>query len=139
MAPQVVVTSKNAAPSAEDVAAITNKIYTSKTSQESLDAAYTLTDVLLNSVGFRGLTGYGIVQEIVKAATNKKDGAKREGAMFALGAIFERFPPKARLSEVDFMLLHYSRETRRSCRVMRSESEGRKQLHVYVIPLLRRR
>ena len=104
MAPQVVVTSKNAAPSAEDIAAITNKIYTSKTSQESLDAAYTLTDVLLNSVGFRGLTGYGIVQEIVKAATNKKDGAKREGAMFALGAIFERFPPKARLSEVVFMM-----------------------------------
>jgi elongation factor 3 len=98
------VTSKNAAPSPEDVAAITNKIYTSKTSQESLDAAYTLTDVLLNSVGFRGLTGYGIVQEIVKGATNKKDGAKREGAMFALGAIFERFPPKARLSEVVFMM-----------------------------------
>ena len=71
MAPQVVVTSKNAAPSAEDIAAITNKIYTSKTSQESLDAAYTLTDVLLNSVGFRGLTGYGIVQGIVKAATIK--------------------------------------------------------------------
>jgi elongation factor 3 len=104
MAPQVMVTSKNAAPSSEDVAAITHKIYTSKTSQESLDAAYTLTDVLLNSVGFRGLTGYGIVQELVKGATNKKDGAKREGAMFALGAIFERFPPKARLSEVVFMM-----------------------------------
>jgi elongation factor 3 len=104
MTPQVMVTSKNAAPSPEDVAAITNKIYTSKTSQESLDAAYTLTDVLLNSVGFRGLTGYGIVQEIVRAATNKKDGAKREGAMFALGAIFERFPPRARLSEVVFMM-----------------------------------
>lgn len=104
MAPQVMVSSKNAAPSPEDVAAITNKIYTSKTSQDSLDAAYTLTDVLLNSVGFRGLMGYGIVQEIVKAATNKKDGAKREGAMFALGAIFERFPPKSRLSEVIFLI-----------------------------------
>lgn len=104
MAPQVMVSSKNAAPSPEDVTAITTQIYGSKTSQESLDASYTLTDVLLNSVGFRGLAGYGIVQEIVKSATDKKSGAKREGAMFALGAIFERFPPKARISEVIFML-----------------------------------
>lgn len=98
------VSSKNAAPAPEDITAITNQIYASKTSQESLDASYTLTDVLLNSVGFRGLAGYGIIQEIVKAATDKKSGAKREGAMFALGAIFERFPPKARISEVIFML-----------------------------------
>ncbi|KAM0712209.1 hypothetical protein Q7P37_011303 [Cladosporium fusiforme] len=104
MAPQVMVSGTNAAPSPEDVKAITNKIYTSKTSQESLDASYALTDVLLNSVGFRGLASYGIIQEIVKSVADKKSGAKREGAMFALGAIFERFPPKARISEVVFML-----------------------------------
>ncbi|CAK4032564.1 mRNA export factor elf1 [Lecanosticta acicola] len=102
--PPVMVTSKTAAPSPDDVAQITKSIYGSKTSQESLDAAYSLTDVLLNSVGFRGLTAYNILPEIIKAAGNKKDVGKREGAMFALGAIFERFPSKAPLSEVIFLL-----------------------------------
>lgn len=100
----VMVSSKSAAPSPDDVQQITKTIYSAKQSQESLDAAYTLTDVLLNSVGFRGLTAYNILPEIVKSATNKKDAARREGSMFALGAIFERFPPKARLSEVVFLL-----------------------------------
>ncbi|PIB01031.1 mRNA export factor elf1 [Cercospora beticola] len=100
----VMVSSKSAAPAPEDVAQITNTIYTAKQSQQSLDAAYALTDVLLNSVGARGLAAYGIIPEIIKAATNKKDAAKREGAMFALGAIFERFPPKSRLSEVIFLV-----------------------------------
>ncbi|TKA27612.1 hypothetical protein B0A50_04444 [Salinomyces thailandicus] len=104
MAPQVMVSSKNAAPSPDDVASLTKQIYGSKTSQESLDASYALTDALLNSVGFRGLNGYGILAEIQKAATDKKTAGKREGAMFALGAIFERFPPKQKLSEVVFLL-----------------------------------
>jgi len=106
MAPAIMVTSKNAAPSPEDVADITKQIYTSKKSQESLDASYALTDVLLNSVGFRGLTGYGygILAEVQKAAADKKSVGKREGAMYALGAIFERFPPKQKLSEVVFLL-----------------------------------
>ena len=98
------VTSKTAAPSTADVEALTKQIYTSKTSQESLDAAYALTDLLLNSVGFRGLAGYGILAEITKAASDKKNAGRREGAMFALGAIWERFPPKQRTSEVVFML-----------------------------------
>ena len=98
------VTSKSAAPSTDDIAGIMKDIYASKTSQASLDAAYALTDALLNSVGFRGLTGYGILPEILKAASDKKNGARREGAMFALGAIFERFPPKQRISEVIFLL-----------------------------------
>ncbi|KAK4508785.1 hypothetical protein PRZ48_002524 [Zasmidium cellare] len=102
--PPVMVTSKTAAPSPDDVSQLTKSIYSSKTSQESLDASYALTDLLLNSVGFRGLTAYNILPEIAKAATDKKLPAKREGAMFALGAIFERFPPKARLSEVIFLL-----------------------------------
>ncbi|KXT02882.1 hypothetical protein AC578_1830 [Pseudocercospora eumusae] len=102
--PPIMVASKSAAPSPDDVAQITNTIYSSKTSQESLDAAYALTDLLLNSVGFRGLTAYNVFPDIVKASANKKDAAKREGAMFALGAIFERFPPKSRLSEVIFVV-----------------------------------
>ncbi|KAK3627250.1 [NU+] prion formation protein 1 [Elasticomyces elasticus] len=104
MAPSVMVSSKSAAPSVEDVEALTKQIYTSKTSQESLDASYALTDALLNSVGFRGLTAYGIIPEIQKAATDKKNPGRREGAMFALGAMFERFPPKQKLSEVVFMM-----------------------------------
>ena len=103
-APTVMVTSKSAAPSTDDIAGITKDIYTSKTSQASLDAAYALTDALLNSVGFRGLTGYGILPEMLKAASDKKNAARREGAMFALGAIFERFPPRQRISEVIFLL-----------------------------------
>ncbi|KAK5115124.1 hypothetical protein LTR62_001821 [Meristemomyces frigidus] len=104
MAAPIMVTSKSEAPSQDDVVALTKQIYTSKTSQESLDAAYALTDALTNSIGFRGLSGYGIIPEIVKAATDKKSEGRREGAMFALGAIFERFPPKQKLSEIVFLL-----------------------------------
>ncbi|KAH9845937.1 Chromo (CHRromatin Organization MOdifier) domain [Teratosphaeria destructans] len=104
MAPQVVVTSKSAAPSAQDVASITQQIYTSKTSQEALDASYALTDLLLNSVGFRGLHAYDVLPEAIKAAGDKKSAGKREGAMFALGAMIEKFLPKQKLSEVVFML-----------------------------------
>nr|POE79388.1 [nu+] prion formation protein 1 [Quercus suber] len=104
MAQQVMVTSKNAAPTPEDVLDITNTIYSSKTSQESLDASYNLTDVLLNSVGVRGFAAYGIFPELLKAAGDKKKPERREGAMFALGAIFERFLPKAKLSEAVFLL-----------------------------------
>ncbi|EGP87047.1 mRNA export factor [Zymoseptoria tritici IPO323] len=100
----IMVSSKSAAPSPDDIAALNKTIYTSKTSQESLDASYALTDVLLNSVGARGLAAYGVLEEVLKAAGDKKTAPRREGAMFALGAIFERFPPKARLSEVVFLL-----------------------------------
>ncbi|KAL1304609.1 hypothetical protein AAFC00_003576 [Neodothiora populina] len=103
MASPTVVTSKSAPPAAEDVAAITSSIYSSKTSQAALDAAYTLTDVLLNSVGFRGLDQYDVLKEVKAAAANKKDPARREGAMFALGALFERLPPKERVSEIIFL------------------------------------
>ena len=97
--------SKPYTPNPPDIIATTTQIYTAKTSQESLDASYALTDALINSVGFRGLNDFGILEEIQKAATDKKNGARREGAMFALGAIFERFPPKQRISEV-ILLLH---------------------------------
>ncbi|GAB7356293.1 hypothetical protein MBLNU459_g7096t1 [Dothideomycetes sp. NU459] len=104
MAPITAVASKSAPPSPDDVRTISNTIYTSKTAQESLDAAYALTDILLNSVGFRGLDEYGVLQDVRAAATDKKNPARREGAMFAVGALFERFPPKQRVSEVSFLL-----------------------------------
>ncbi|KAF2737618.1 hypothetical protein EJ04DRAFT_574559 [Polyplosphaeria fusca] len=105
MAPALIV-SKDAAPapSQDDVTAVLNSIVTAKTSHASVEAAYALSTLLLNSVGFRGLKGYGILDEIKKAAGNKKDAIKREGAMNALGALFERFPQAQRISEVVFLL-----------------------------------
>lgn len=91
-------------PTADEVSAILSGCLSAKTSQASLDAAYALTTLLENSVGFRGLKGYGITDEVKKAATNKKDAVKREGAMFALGALFERMPASQPLSEVVFLL-----------------------------------
>lgn len=102
MAP-IAVTSMSAPPADEDVKAITNTIYTSKTTRASLDAAYALTDLLINSVGYTGFEKYGIFSEITKASVDKKDALRREGAMFALGALIERFPPKQRLTEVIFL------------------------------------
>ncbi|TKX22632.1 [NU+] prion formation protein [Elsinoe australis] len=99
-----IVAPKAGAPSPTDIEHINQTIYNSKTSQESLDAAYALTDLLTNSVGHRGLINYDVLETIKAAAADKKSPGKREGAMFALGALFERFPPKHRLSEVVFLL-----------------------------------
>jgi elongation factor 3 len=55
-------------------------------------------------VGFRGLREYGILDEIKKAAANKKDPIKREGAMNGLGAMFERFPRTQQLGEAIFLI-----------------------------------
>jgi elongation factor 3 len=106
MAPAIVVDKANQAPapSVEDVSAFLTSILEAKTSHASVDAAYALTTLLQNSVGFRGLHGYGIIDEIKKAATNKKDAIKREGAMNALGALFERFPRTQKLGEVVFLV-----------------------------------
>ncbi|CAO2651129.1 Nn.00g094260.m01.CDS01 [Neocucurbitaria sp. VM-36] len=106
MAPAIVVDKAGAAPppSQEDVTAFITSIITAKTSHASVDAAYALTTVLQNSVGFRGLKGYGIIDEIKKAATNKKDAVRREGAMNALGAFFERLTRAQKLTEVIFLV-----------------------------------
>ncbi|QIX00384.1 hypothetical protein AMS68_005901 [Peltaster fructicola] len=95
----IAVTSMKAAPRPEDVARLTEQIYTSKTSQESLDAAYALQQAL-DSVGFRGLTQYGVVEEILKAAADKKNVARREGAVYAAGALLEKSLAVSRLNEV---------------------------------------
>ncbi|KAL6882834.1 P-loop containing nucleoside triphosphate hydrolase protein [Trichoderma longibrachiatum] len=87
-------------PSQEDVAAFLNTIFTAQTSAASIDACYGLCELLLNSVGSAGLTTYGILAEIKKAAADKKNGLRRESSQNLLGAIFERFPPREALSEV---------------------------------------
>jgi len=86
-------------PSQEDVGAFITTIFNAKTSAASVDAAYGLCELLLGSVGCVGLTQYGIVAEIKKAAADKKSGLKRESAQNLLGAIFERFPPRQPVSE----------------------------------------
>ncbi|KAI9737957.1 MAG: hypothetical protein M1834_009327 [Cirrosporium novae-zelandiae] len=96
--------SSEVAPAPEDVASLMTTIFTAKTSQQSLDTAYALTDLLNNSIGFRGLQNYGILPEIKKAAADKKNGARRESAQILLGALVERFPPKHPISEVIFLV-----------------------------------
>ena len=91
-------------PSQHEVDDLLNVIFTADKSQTSLDASYALSTLLLNSVGFRGLKGFGILDAIRKAAADKKNAVRREGAMFALGALFERMPPKDATSEVVFLL-----------------------------------
>ncbi|KAF2629741.1 elongation factor 3 [Macroventuria anomochaeta] len=106
MAPAIVVDKAGAAPapSWEDVQAFLSSIVTAKTSHASVDAAYALTELLQNSVGFRGLQGYGILDSLKKSASNKKDPVQREGAMNGVGALFERFPRAQKLTEVVFMI-----------------------------------
>ncbi|KAI9778013.1 MAG: hypothetical protein M1839_008418 [Geoglossum umbratile] len=90
-------------PTQEEVSSLLDTIFNSKTSQASLDASYALTSLLAHSVGFRGLRRYGILSEIRKAATDKKSGIRRESAMNALGALFEKFPEKQSISEIVFL------------------------------------
>ena len=91
-------------PTLEEVSSFLSTIFQSKTSQESVDASYALTHLLINSVGFRGLRAYGVLDEIKRAAADKKDGSRRESAMNLLGALFEKFPPAQAISEVVFLL-----------------------------------
>ncbi|KAI0839629.1 prion formation protein [Hypoxylon sp. FL0890] len=91
-------------PSKQDVSAILDTIFTAKTSAASIDASYGLCELLLNSVGFRGLHDYGIIAEVKKAASDKKSGLRRESAQNLLGALFEKFPPRQPLSEVVFLI-----------------------------------
>ena len=91
-------------PTQEEISSFLDTIFKAQTSQASLDAAYALTNLLLNSVGFRGFRAYGVLDEIKKAAADKKNGTRRESAMILLGALFEKFPACQRISEVIFLL-----------------------------------
>ena len=88
----------------DEVSSKLQVIFTADKAQVSLDAAYALSEALIQIYGFRGLKGTGALDEVKKAAADKKNGARREGAMFALGALFERYPPKEPLSEVVFLV-----------------------------------
>ncbi|KAI9806140.1 MAG: hypothetical protein M1833_004547 [Piccolia ochrophora] len=87
----------------EEISSLVDTIFAAETSQSSLDAAYALTTLLLNSTGFRGLNGYGVLEAIKKAAADKKSGTRRESAMLILGALFERYPRTDRVGEVIFI------------------------------------
>ena len=89
----------------EEISSLLTTIFGAESSQKSLDAAYALTDLILNSVGFRGFRLYGLLDEVKAAAADKKNGARRESAMNLLGAFFERFPPAQPVSEVVFLIL----------------------------------
>jgi elongation factor 3 len=97
--------SDGAAPTQADVTTLLDAVFTAKTSKDSVDAAYTLCDLLSNSsIGFRGLKEYGLLAEIKKSATNKKSAERRECAQNLLGALFERFPARQKISEVILLL-----------------------------------
>ncbi|SPQ19869.1 47879849-fa77-459e-9255-ab14d79ad768 [Thermothielavioides terrestris] len=91
-------------PTQADVDSLLTTIFTAKTSSASIDACYDLCELLLASVGFRGLHQYGILAEVKKAAADKKSGLRRESAQNLLGALFERFPPRQPVSEIVFLL-----------------------------------
>ncbi|TAQ89643.1 hypothetical protein B7494_g2024 [Chlorociboria aeruginascens] len=98
------ISKSGVAPTQAEITTVLDTILTAQTSAASVDASYALCDLLLNSVGFRGLKNYGILAEIKKAAADKKSGTRRESAQNLLGALFERFPPQQKISEVIFML-----------------------------------
>ncbi|KAI0393780.1 P-loop containing nucleoside triphosphate hydrolase protein [Xylariaceae sp. FL0594] len=103
--PVMVDTNGVAPPPPRDVVSdMLNTVFNATSSNASIEAAYGLCELLLNSVGFPGLQQYGIIAEIKKAAGDKKSGLRRESAQNLLGAIFEKFPPRQPLSEVVFLL-----------------------------------
>ncbi|KAL1894813.1 [NU+] prion formation protein 1 [Ceratocystis pirilliformis] len=102
--PLMVAPGAGPTPSEEEVAGIITTIFNAQSSQASVEASYALCELLLNSVGYAGLTQYGIIAEVKKAAGDKKSGLRRESAQNLLGAIFERFPPRAPISEVLFLI-----------------------------------
>ncbi|KAF4984216.1 hypothetical protein FZEAL_556 [Fusarium zealandicum] len=91
-------------PSQETISDLINTIFTAKTSSASIDACYGLCEILLSSVGVVGLTQYGILTEVKKAAADKKSGLRRESSQNLLGAIFERFLPRQPVSEIVLLL-----------------------------------
>ena len=84
----------------EEVSSLLDPIFTAQTSQASLDAAYALSTLLINSAGVRSLRDYPILTRARAAAADKKNGSARESAMILIGALFERLPPAQPLSEV---------------------------------------
>ena len=91
--PTVVAKAPSAVPpTVEEISSLLNTIFSADTSQQSLDAAYAVTNLLIQGVDCAGLLNYNVLTEAKKAAADKKNGAKRESAMLIIGALFERFP-----------------------------------------------
>jgi elongation factor 3 len=95
--------SSNSANSTISISDLLRQVFDAPTSAGSIDAAYALCDALLASpTGFRFLRSGKdslVLAEIRKAAADKKSGQRRESAQNLLGAVFERLPPKSRISE----------------------------------------
>jgi elongation factor 3 len=102
--PTMISKSSGPAPTQAEISNVLDTIFTASSSDASVSASYSLCDLLLNSVGFRGLIQYGILAEVKKAAGDKKNGTRRESAQNLLGALFERFPPQQKISEVVLLL-----------------------------------
>ena len=91
-------------PAKEEILSVFSSIVDTDNAQVSLDNSYALTNLLIQTVGVKGLITYDLIPLIKKAATDKKNGAKRESAMFILGAMFERLSREQPLSEVVFLI-----------------------------------
>ncbi|KAI9887882.1 MAG: hypothetical protein M1823_000270 [Watsoniomyces obsoletus] len=91
------------APAEEEVKMLLHTVFDAKTSQQSLDASYALSDLVSQRLGYGALEEYNVLAEIKKAALDKKSGARRESAMILLGALFERLPPQLRVTEIIFL------------------------------------
>lgn len=92
------------APASDEINSVFKTIVETDNAQTSLDTSYALTNLLLQTIGIKGLLIHDLIPQIKKASTDKKDGSKRESAMFILGAMFERFPHEQPLSEVVFLV-----------------------------------
>lgn len=88
----------------EEVSLQLDAIFKAQTSQQSMDAAYGLTNVFINLGDVREMRKFGILEEIKRAAADKKDGSRRESAMLLLGALFEKFPRAQPASEIALMV-----------------------------------
>jgi elongation factor 3 len=102
--PTMISKTAGPAPTQAEVSVLLDTVFNAPSSDASISASYTLCDLMLNSVGFRGLMQYGILAEIRKAAADKKSGTRRESAQNLLGALFERLPPQQPISEVVLLL-----------------------------------
>lgn len=90
-------------PNQDRVSQLLKTIFSAEKAQSSLDAAYELSELVCQTAGVNGLQQYAILGEVKKAATDKKNPARREGSMFLLGALIEKFVKQQPLSEVVFL------------------------------------
>ncbi|KAI1867664.1 hypothetical protein JX265_007466 [Neoarthrinium moseri] len=103
--PIMIAKSGSTTPPPPEIAAYRDTAFNASSSQASIDAAYALCAQLLETPGgYRGLQQYGILDDVKKAAADKKSGLKREGAQNLLGALFEKLPSQQPLSQVSFLV-----------------------------------